>query len=177
LYYRLLVVPIEVPPLRDRGTDIVELLHYFLEKLKTKHNKPQLTLPTELVSYFSAYRWPGNVRQLENALERLVVVSPSDRIMFDDLPDFLKRIVPSDNTLQMDFNGAAGMSLEAVERELIVRALRQFNGNQTRAARFLDLSRRTLGYRIDKYGIKVDHVKSEAVESDSKTTAPKRTIA
>ncbi|MGE5486966.1 MAG: sigma-54-dependent transcriptional regulator [bacterium] len=153
LYYRLAVIPLEMPPLRERAEDIPELVDHFLLKTKVKHKREKLTLPASLLPYFSAYRWPGNIRELENVIERLVVLTRGDEITLNDLPDFLRRERPSLDALHLDLP-EEGISLEAVERELILRALKKFNWNQTQAAKYLDLSRKTLIYRMEKYGIR-----------------------
>src|SRR5215467_1207366 len=87
LYYRLLVVPIELPALRERQSDIPDLVWHFLEKAKRKHNRDDMTLRSDLLPYFVNYSWPGNVRQLENAIERLVLLSSGPEITRNDLPD------------------------------------------------------------------------------------------
>ena len=153
LYYRLAVIPLDLPSLRERPEDIPELLQSFFVKAKEKHGHPDLVLPLRLVPHFSAYTWPGNVRELENIIERLVVLTPSKEIRLNDLPDFLRRERPVLEELRLDLP-PHGISLEAVEKELILRALKKFNWNQTQAARYLDLSRKTLIYRMDKFTIK-----------------------
>ena len=102
--------------------------------------------------YFSAYRWPGNVRELENAIERLVVLAVGDEITFDDLPECLRREKPGHEAILFDLP-PHGISLEGVEKELISRALQKFDWNQTQAAKYLDISRRTLIYRMEKHGL------------------------
>jgi two-component system NtrC family response regulator len=151
LFYRLAVIPLELPPLRDRSDDIPELVQSLFVKIKQKHNLPNLKLPPHLVSYFSGYRWPGNVRELENVIERLTVLAIGDEISVNDLPDFLRREKPGNEAIQFDLP-PQGISLEAVEKELILKALKKFDWNQTKAAAFLDISRRTLIYRMEKYG-------------------------
>ena len=153
LYYRLNVVPIELPPLRDRAEDIPELVQHFFQTARDKQGRPKLKLPMALLPYFSAYRWPGNIRELENVVERLVVLASSDEITFEDLPESLRKQQPALGTLQLELP-AHGISLEAVEKELIAQALSRFQGNQTQAARYLDLSRKTLIYRMEKYGLR-----------------------
>ena len=153
LFYRLNVVPIELPPLRERAQDIAELVQHFFEIARDKQVRPKLKLPIALLPYFSAYRWPGNVRELENVIERLVVLAAGDQIIFDDLPEALRKQRPALGTLQMELP-EHGISLEAVEKELIAQALSRFHGNQTQAARYLDLSRKTLIYRMEKYGLR-----------------------
>ena len=152
LYYRLAVIPLELPPLRERGGDIPELVQSLFIKARQKHNLPNLRLPPDLVPYFGRYRWPGNVRELENIIERLTVLSVGDEIQLADLPDFLRGDGPPP-TGEVHFElPERPVSLEAIEKELILQALRRFDWNQTKAAAFLDLSRRTLIYRMEKFG-------------------------
>jgi two-component system NtrC family response regulator len=152
LYYRLLVVPIELPPLRDRVRDIPELVHHFFQKYTVKHAKDHLRLPEDLMANFTNYHWPGNVRQLENSIERIVLLSGDEAITANELPDFLRDPRAKAEILPADLPDA-GVNIEAVEKELLLRALRKFGGNQTRAARFLNLSRRALSYRLHKHGL------------------------
>ena len=153
LYYRLAVIPVELPPLRDRREDIPELLRHFFAGSREKHGRPELRLPEPLERYFSAYQWPGNVRELENVVERLVVLARGDEVKFDDLPSSLrKEDHPSTSDVLEDLP-PGGVSLDEVERSLILKALIKANWNQTQAARYLDLSRKTLIYRMEKYGI------------------------
>lgn len=159
LYYRLAVIPLEIPPLRERAEDIPELVQHFFLKAKEKQGRANLVLPTRMLPYFSAYTWPGNVRELENIIERIVVLSRGDEITLNDLPDFLRRERPAVEELHLILP-PNGISLEAVEKELIVRALEKFNWNQTHAAQYLDLSRKTLIYRMEKFGLRRD--RSEA---------------
>jgi len=152
LYYRLAVVPLEVPPLRDRSEDIPELVQHLFQKARQKHDVPQLKLSSALLSYFSSYRWPGNIRQLENVVERLVVLSAGDDVGFDDLPAFLQHQPVGLDAIRFELP-PHGISLEAIEKELILKALRKFDWNQTQAAKYLDISRRTLIYRMEKFGL------------------------
>ena len=159
LYYRLLVVPIELPSLRERQSDIPDLVWHFLEKAKRKHNRNELTLESDLLPIFSNYSWPGNVRQLENTIERMVLLSGGHEITRNDLPDFLQGEPPSGLVPQVALP-EGGVNLDAIEKDLIVRALEKFGGNQTRAAHFLNMSRRTLAYRLEKYDIQTKGLKA-----------------
>jgi DNA-binding NtrC family response regulator len=163
LYYRLAVVPIEVPPLRNRVEDIPEFVHYFFEASKQRHGKAGLTLPPQLIPYFSAYRWPGNVRQLENAIERIIVLSGGDHVTLSDLPEFLR---PARRQLDAGQSSGSteGINLDTIQKDLIVQALRQSSWNQSRAAKYLGITRKTLLYRIAKYGIQ----KEQSAPSTSK---------
>ena len=155
LYYRLAVIPLELPPLRERLEDVPELVQHLFLKAKQKHDVANLRLPPALVPRFCGYRWPGNVRELDNVIERLVVLSDGEEITLDDLPDFLRREKPETEGLRLELP-PHGISLEAVEKELIEKALQKFDWNQTKAANFLDISRRTLIYRMEKHGIQRD---------------------
>jgi two-component system NtrC family response regulator len=169
LYYRLAVIPITLPPLRDRKEDIPLLVEEFFERAKRKHRKPEMSLSPALMSHFMNYRWPGNVRELENLTERLVLLSPSDVITAASLPESLREGFSIVETPKVPME-TEGLSLGAVERELIVQALRKFDWNQTKAARHLDVSRKTLMYRIAKYGIEREISQTgRSQTADSKT--------
>ncbi len=155
LYYRLNVIPLTLPPLRERPDDIPELVAIFFEKFKQRLSRPGLKLPPALLPYFSSHRWPGNVRELENVIERLVVLCPGDEVTVTDLPDFLVRERPAMEAIQLELP-PQGISIEAVERELVLRALQRFNWNQTKAAEFLDISRKMLIYRMEKFNLRKD---------------------
>jgi two-component system NtrC family response regulator len=153
LYYRLAVIPLDLPPLRERPEDIPELAERFFLKAKEKHGRPDLTLPASLLAHFGGYRWPGNIRELENVIERLVVLTRGNEITLNNLPEFLRRERGVLEELRLDLP-PQGISLDAIEKELILRALKKFDWNQTQAARYLDLSRKTLIYRMEKYDIR-----------------------
>lgn len=164
LYYRLAVIPLELPPLRERADDIPELVQHFFLQAKEKQGRPELVLPSRLLPSFGGYSWPGNVRELENIIERIVVLARGEEITLNDLPDFLRRERPAVEALHLDLP-PQGISLEAVEKELIVRALEKFNGNQTHAAQYLDISRKTLIYRMEKFGLRKEAGVSDEGES------------
>jgi len=152
LYYRLLVVPIKVPALRERGDDIEELAQFFFYKFKTKHNRTDLTLRPGVLPYFSKYAWPGNVRQLENAVERLVLLAAGPEVRPQDLPDFMTGENSDSKELPHELN------VGEFEKQLILQALEKMGGNQTRAAQFLGMSRRVLAYRLEKYNLKTKRI-------------------
>jgi two-component system NtrC family response regulator len=153
LYYRLAVVPLLIPPLRERREDIPDLIEVLFARLKERHRLNAARLSPGVLQRLLAYSWPGNVRQLENVLERLLVLSSGDLITEEELPEELQRKAPGGGgSLWIDLP-EQGLSLEAVERDLINRALERFGGNQTQAARYLDISRRTLIYRMEKHGL------------------------
>ena len=157
LFYRLAVIPLEIPPLRDRPEDIPELMQSLFLKAKQKHNLERLKLPAHLFPYFCGYRWPGNIRELENVIERLTVLSTGDEITVHELPEFIRREKATYEATLFE-RPPQGISLESVEKELILKALKKFDWNQTKAAAFLDVSRRTLIYRMEKYGFHKDPV-------------------
>jgi two-component system NtrC family response regulator len=125
LYYRLAVVPLFLPPLRERKEDIPELVEYLFQKAKERHGISDVRLAGSIVPYLVAYRWPGNVRELENVLERLLVLNSHKSIGEDDLPEEIRRGQPDLSSFRLDLPDE-GISLESVERELILRALERF---------------------------------------------------
>ena len=151
LYYRLAVIPITLPPLRERVDDIPDFVLEFFTRTKRKHERSNMRLPLSLMPYFVNYRWPGNVRELENVIEWLVLMSRSDEVTVADLPECL-RPGRLPEPPKADVPGGT-VSLVEVERDLIVQALRKCKWNRTQAASLLDISRKTLCYRIAKYGI------------------------
>jgi len=155
LFYRLAVVPLYLPPLRERKEDIPELVEHLFQKAKERHGMAGLRVKPGVLSRFSMHRWPGNIRELENVVERMLVLSNGEEITDLDLPDELRgmAMAPSASSLLLDIP-EEGISLDAVERELLLRALEKAGGNQTKAARYLDISRRTFIYRMEKHGIR-----------------------
>jgi transcriptional regulator with PAS, ATPase and Fis domain len=153
LYYRLSVIPLEIPPLRTRIEDIPELVHYFFAKAKHRNYREALTFPEALMPYFTSYHWPGNVRELENVIERLVVLARNEEVGISDLPDSLRSDNPPMGMLKLPLH-PDGVSLVAVEKELLLRALQSCGWNQTKAAKYLHISRKALMYRSDKHGIR-----------------------
>jgi two-component system NtrC family response regulator len=176
LYYRLAVIPIRMPPLRERLDDIPALMDYFVKQCKLKHGKPEKVFPAYLLPYFARYHWPGNVRELQNVVERLVVLSTTDEVTAGDLPEHLLRgptlIQPQRGSLQPKAQmELEGMSLDDVERNLILNALRKFDWNQSRAARYLAITRKTLMYRIAKYGIEKEVLEPDIDPSPNRKEA------
>ena len=152
LYYRLAVIPLELPPLRERPSDIPDLVNFFFDRAKQRVNRPQLVFPPLLLPYFQGYRWPGNIRELENILERVAVLARSNEVTLADLPPKLAAVGAAPTALQLDLP-TTGISLENVEKELILKALEKCDWNQTHAAKYLDISRKTLIYRMEKHGL------------------------
>ena len=153
LYYRLAVIPLVLPPLRERVEDISDLVQHFFARSQQKNGRPNLVMPPALLPYFVRYRWPGNVRELENAVERVVVLTRGDEVTLHDLPEFLREERAGVDALEIGLP-PQGISLEAIEKELILKALEKCDWNQTHAARYLDISRKTLIYRMERHGIR-----------------------
>lgn len=155
LFYRLNVVGLFLPPLRERREDIALLLDHFLRLKAQEHAIAPKTLSPEVVDFFTSYHWPGNIRELENLIERLTILTPHEMIMLRDLPTGL-RSTDQTATLKEDVLSGSRPLSEAVdefERELIVKALQRTGFNQTKAAALLGTSRRILKYRIEKLKI------------------------
>jgi DNA-binding NtrC family response regulator len=149
LFYRLHIVPIVVPPLRDHAEDIPLLAETFLKHFTAKHKRRRMQLSPEAMQLCQRFPWPGNVRQLRNVVERLVLTCHQPVVAVDDLPDFL---------LAHDRNAASfsirpGMTLAEVEKLLIRQTLTKETSNRVAAARMLGISRRSLQYKLKQYGL------------------------
>ena len=152
LYYRLAVIPLELPPLRERACDVPDLVNFFFDRARQRVNRPGLVMPLTLMPYFVGYRWPGNIRELENIMERITVLARANEITLADLPPQIAAVGSSPSAMQLDLP-STGISLENVEKELILKALEKCDWNQTHAAKYLDISRKTLIYRMEKHGL------------------------
>lgn len=143
LYYRLNVINISIPPLRERKEDIEELAHYFLRKYSQKLLKEIKDFKPGVIGMLNNYPWPGNARELENVIERAVILCDSNRLR------------PEDLSLPAAYAGEKGAtpSLEDMEKEYILRVLKDVNGNQSRASQVLGIDRKTLYLKLKKYGI------------------------
>ncbi len=149
LYYRLNVFPIFVPPLRERKTDIPLLADFFVERYSGANGKTIRRISTPAIDMLMAYHWPGNVRELENCIERAVLLSTDDVIHGHYLPPSLQTAEASGTGL----SGTLQVTLDNVERELLLEALKSARGNKAKAARALGLTERTMGLRVSKHGI------------------------
>ncbi len=150
LYFRLAVVPINMPPLRTRREDIPLLIDHFFRRAKEKHGFTRLKITREVTGVLSKYSFPGNVRELENLIERMVVLSDEKSLSQSDLPDYVNRPAQVFGNVKFELP-ADGISLEEVEGEIIRYALAMHNGNQSRAARYLGITRSALIYRMQKF--------------------------
>jgi nitrogen regulation protein NR(I) len=177
LFYRLNVVRIHIPPLRDRRDDIPLLVNYFLKKISREQQQPPKSIATSVLKTLEKYHWPGNVRELENAIRRAHVMAKSDAILLSDLPPEISGRGGSGAPPLSTIPGTAGNAattdaaalarqlfqwarrdpklkvIPAVERELVIQALKETNDNQVHAAKLLGITRATLRKRIDKFGI------------------------
>ncbi|MBU2855777.1 sigma 54-interacting transcriptional regulator [Acidithiobacillus ferrooxidans] len=147
LYYRLNVFPIMVPPLRERGSDVVALADHFIAHFAAEAGKEIKRISTPALNMLMGYHWPGNVRELENVIERSVILSDDGVIHGYNLPPSLQTATESG----IPFGGGLEAKLAAVEYEMIVEALKTHKGNTTEAAKELNLTRRILGLRMARY--------------------------
>ncbi len=152
LYYRLKVVDLYIPPLRERREDCAPLALYFIEQLARDLKREPPTITPEAISVLEAYSWPGNIRELRNVLERALILEDTQEIRPEHLPAEIRSAAPSsdrrDGIVQIP---AQGLRMEDLERSVIEQALTRTGGNVARAARLLGLSRDTLRYRMKKY--------------------------
>jgi DNA-binding NtrC family response regulator len=165
LFYRLQVIPIRLPPLRDRRSDIPLLIEHFLEKMNSRRPQGPVRLSETAQVQMWEYDWPGNVRELENVVEQLVILADGDTVDVDNLPPSIRRFVsgkrnptPALSEAGFDFNRA----VEAFENQLIYEALQKSNGNKQAAARLLGLKRTTLVAKLRRRrpAVAVEHLAS-----------------
>ena len=151
LYYRLNVVSVEVPPLRERQDDIPLLSDYFLKTYSTKNRKMIKGFTPRAMDLMMRHEWPGNVRELENIVERAVIMARGEMITPMEFPQVLKEL--DDDLRATSLNLQSGRSLKEVEKEMILCTLEETGGNRTHAAKILGISRRTLQLKLKEYGI------------------------
>jgi transcriptional regulator with PAS, ATPase and Fis domain len=150
LLYRLAVLRLDVPPLREREEDVLRLARFFVEKVSARMDRPTPSLSPGALSLLRAYAWPGNVRELENAMERAVALCRNDEVRETDLPPALRkttsaeRVEPAGDEVEL-------VSLDEIERRHIMRVLEALEGNKLQAAKVLGLDRRTLYRRLERY--------------------------
>jgi len=151
LFYRLNVVEIPLPPLRDRQEDILPLAEHFLKRYAEKNRRMIKRFTPGAADLLMRYSWPGNVRELENAVERAVILCRGDAVGSDDLPDALHTEAGGERAAEAPLK--PGLSLKEMERRMILRTLDETGGNRTRTAEILGISRRTLQNKLKEYGI------------------------
>jgi DNA-binding NtrC family response regulator len=164
LYYRINVVPVFLPPLRERREDIPVLAQHFLQRFTERYERTVAGFTPEAAKVLRGYDWPGNVRQLENLVERAVLLARGELVDVGDLELTGPRRTPVVTPLEQLLDEQ--VPLEEVERRLIALALARAGGNQTQAARLLRLSRRTLQYRMEKYNLQGDRRPAVAPEEE-----------
>jgi PAS domain S-box-containing protein len=150
LYYRLNVVTLEVPPLRDRREDIPELIYQFTQEYSQLYGKHIARLEPSVMAVLLAYPWPGNVREMKNVIERMVILADGDVITESNIPSALKQ---QQGKNQLPYQTGLVSVTEQTERELIQKTLEQVNGNRSQAARMLGIPRSTLYYKMHQLGL------------------------
>src|ERR1051326_2571725 len=175
LFYRISVIPMELPPLRERGADIAELTEHFVNKYCTQTGR-SISISPHALRLLENYSWPGNVRELEHTIERAVALEKTDTIQPERLPDQVTRYNPTRISSDLEFP-SDGINLIAhldqLEKSYILEALRRTDGNQTNAANLLQMSVRSLRHLLDKHGIRAltAQMRDERRSSD---TIPRR---
>lgn len=152
LFYRLNVVPIKMPPLRDRKEDIPLIAHAFLKEFARENDKPVVDFAVDAMEALLKYSWPGNVRELRSAIERAVLLCRADRVTARELPETIRLLEPPTSIpVELPSIPQGSMTLKEAEKQLIIRALNEAAGNRTLAAKKLGMSRRTLHRKLHTY--------------------------
>jgi len=142
LYYRLNVITLDLPPLRDRGNDILLLINHFIKKYSSESEKPATVFSNEALKLLCSYNWPGNVRDLENVIRRMLVMTDGDKVNVSDLPPLLRSNLFKKERLNR--------TLEEVENEYIKKVFESVQQNKTRASKILGIDRKTLRKKLEK---------------------------
>ena len=171
LYYRLNVFPIHLPPLRDRGNDIIMLANHFILKYAAEMGRPPKKLSPSVLDALLFYSWPGNVRELENCIERALLVAAGDMIETAHLPPSVP-VLPKEG-IRRD-GGDFGAAIRSKERTMIIETLKITKGNQTQAAKILGITKRIIQYKISKLGIDAQRFRrnKEGCRKDAAPNAP-----
>lgn len=164
LFYRLNVFPVYLPPLRERGSDVILLADHFLLKYSKEMGKNVKRISTAAIEAFLSHKWPGNVRELENCIERAVLLTTTDTVDCAHLPPSLQ--IREKETERRDRSKLSSV-VEAQERSLIMDALKETGGNQTRAAKMLGTTKRIIQYKISKMGIDPKKFSKKNKEADA----------
>jgi two-component system response regulator HydG len=151
LFYRLNVVTLSVPPLRERREDIPLLADFFLKRYAEKNRRLVKGFSPRAMDLLMRHSWPGNIRELENVVERAVILLREDTITPAEFPGVIQAIDKDEYATMLDLT--PGRSLKDVERQMIIRTLEEAEGNRTHAAEILGISRRTLQLKLKEYGI------------------------
>jgi two-component system, NtrC family, response regulator HydG len=160
LYYRINVVKIDVPPLRERGGDVLHLSQHFLKQFAQRNDKSTLELSTTAAEKLMAYNWPGNVRELENCMEHAVALARFDQITVEDLPEKI-RAYRAERFVVAANDPTEIVTMDELERRYILRVLALVGGNKSRAAQVLGFDRRTLYRKLERYGAAGEQQKSD----------------
>lgn len=158
LFYRLNVLPIHIPPLRERREDIPLLIEHFIKKFTQSTNKKVVGIDSKALEVLMNYKWSGNVRELENTIERAVVLTDGENIMLENLPPEIREFKEEEVSLPpvAEEEYSIKKASKVLETNLIKKALKKTKGNHTHAARLLEISHRALLYKIKEYGIEED---------------------
>jgi two-component system, NtrC family, response regulator AtoC len=154
LFYRVNVASVRIPPLRERPDDILPLTKYFVQKYNEEFHKNVRKVARGVEEFFMGYNWPGNVRELRNVIERAMILGDTDELLMENLPvEILGQASRSGKPIEGIPIPPEGLSLEKVEEALVRQALKMTGGNQTKAAKLLDITRDALRYRMQKLGL------------------------
>ncbi|MHC4563856.1 MAG: AAA-type ATPase lid domain-containing protein, partial [Planctomycetota bacterium] len=152
VYFRIKGSTISIPPLRQRRDDIPLLIDHFVRQANETHSRKVKSVASDARRVLMAYRWPGNVRQLRNVVENMVVLAEGDKLTLDDLPEDIHR--RGDDIAESQMSQLAGISLADAEKQLIANTLKMVSGNREQAAKLLGIGERTLYRKIKEYGLK-----------------------
>lgn len=164
LYYRLNVVRVLLPPLRERIGDVSLLVHHFVEHYCTTYHRPPMRVDDELMEFLQAHRWPGNVRELRNCVESMVVLSNSNRLTLNDVPRTPRKGAPSAHAR---FQVPEDVTLAEMEKAMITQTLERCGGNRTRAANKLSISVRTLQRKLARWAVDGACARVRGAETES----------
>lgn len=156
LYYRINVVTISIPPLRDRKDDILHLISHFTEKYLPETKKPKIEFSREAMDILVKYNYPGNIRELENIVHHAVVLSRGDVVSSVDIPEQVKSADSAEINWGINENSSLPEQVDSLEKMLVINALKKTNNNQLQASKILGISERNLRYRLEKWGMKRD---------------------
>ena len=156
LYYRLQVIQLTIPPLRERKEDIPLLAAHFIETAAAEHGRPVREMSNEVIEALKAYSWPGNVRELKNMIDRLTILGQGQKLTIHELPPHMIEQLSPDQEPSGEFLKElppGGVTLQEVQRELLAKTLQLYDGNRTFAAKALGISRKSLWERIERFGL------------------------
>ncbi len=153
LYYRLNVVEINLPPLRERKEDLDILIHNFINEICAQNHKPYITITKQAMLVLKNYEWKGNIRELKNTIESLVVLSRDNIINVEDLPQIILQSYTEEDNIDIEESFDLVKETEILERKMIQKALKKCKGNKSKASKILNIPRPTLCYKINKYNL------------------------